>query len=41
MYLTATIPNMMFVVSLISRYMSRPIELDMKVVKRTPMYLKG
>ena len=40
-YLTATRPDMIFVVSLISRYMSRPIELHMKVAKRTLSYLKG
>ena len=41
MYLTATRPDMMFVVSLISRYMSRPTELHMKVAKRALRYLKG
>ncbi|XP_051132509.1 uncharacterized mitochondrial protein AtMg00810-like [Andrographis paniculata] len=41
MYLTATRPDMMFVVSLASRYMENPTELHLKVVKRALRYLKG
>lgn len=41
MYLTATRPDMMFVVSLISRYMARPTELHMQAAKRALRYLKG
>jgi hypothetical protein len=41
MYLTATRPDMMFVVSLISRYMSNPTELHMEAAKRILRYLKG
>ncbi|XP_048231282.1 secreted RxLR effector protein 161-like [Ricinus communis] len=41
MYLTATIPNLAFVVSLISRFMERPTEMHQQVVKRVLRYLKG
>ena len=41
MYLTATRPDIMFSVSLISIYMSRPTELHLQVAKRILRYLKG
>ncbi|GAA0183620.1 hypothetical protein LIER_30998 [Lithospermum erythrorhizon] len=41
MYLTSTRPDIMFVTSLISRYMSRPIELHLQLEKRILRYLKG
>ena len=41
MYLTATRPDVMFVVSLISRYMANPIELHLQAAKRILRYLKG
>jgi len=41
MYLTATRPDMMFVVSLISRYMENPTELHLQATKRVMRYLKG
>lgn len=41
MYITNTRPDMMFVVSLISRYMSRPTELHLQAAKRALRYLKG
>ena len=41
MYLTATQPDMMFVVSLISRYMENPTEMHLQVTKRALRYLKG
>ena len=41
MYLTATRPDSMFVVSLVSRYMEQPTELHLQVVKRVLRYLKG
>lgn len=41
MYLTATRPDMMYVVSLISRYMENPTELHLQVAKRVLRYLKG
>ena len=40
MYLTATRPNIMFVGSLISRYMENPTELHLQVAKRVLRYLK-
>ncbi|KAL5830145.1 hypothetical protein ACOSQ3_019613 [Xanthoceras sorbifolium] len=41
MYLTATRPDVMFVVGLISRYMENPTELHQQVAKRVLRYLKG
>ncbi|KAJ8766885.1 hypothetical protein K2173_009229 [Erythroxylum novogranatense] len=41
MYLTATRPDMMFVVSLISRYMENPTQFHLQVAKRVLRYLKG
>jgi hypothetical protein len=41
MYLTTTRPDIMFIVSLISRYMSKPTELHLQAAKRTLRYLKG
>ena len=40
MYLTATQPDMMFVVSLISRYMENLTKLHLQVTKRVLRYLK-
>ena len=41
MYLTATRPDIMFAVSLISRYMSKPTELHLMAAKRILRYLQG
>lgn len=41
MYLTATRPDMMFVVCLISRFMANPTELHFAIAKRILRYLKG
>lgn len=41
MYLTATRPDMMYVVCLISRYMAKPKEAHMLAAKRVLRYLKG
>ncbi|GKV03282.1 hypothetical protein SLEP1_g15614 [Rubroshorea leprosula] len=41
MYLTATRPDIMHVVSLISRYMESPKEMHLLVAKRILRYLKG
>jgi hypothetical protein len=41
MYLTATRPDLMYVVSLISRYMGKPTELHLLAAKRILRYLKG
>ncbi|XP_073219605.1 secreted RxLR effector protein 161-like [Cicer arietinum] len=41
MYLTATRPDMMYVVCLISRYMANPKEKHMQIAKRALRYLKG
>ena len=41
MYLTATRPDLMYVVCLISRFMSNPTELHMQAAKMVLRYLKG
>ena len=41
MYLTATRPDLMFVVSLISRFMENPSELHFGTAKRIMRYVKG
>lgn len=41
MYLTATRPNLMYVVGLISRYVERPTEIHLQAAKRVMRYLKG
>ncbi|GAA0162208.1 transmembrane signal receptor [Lithospermum erythrorhizon] len=41
MYLTATRPDLMYVTSLISRYMARPTEVHMQIAKRALRYVKG
>ncbi|GAA0153908.1 transmembrane signal receptor [Lithospermum erythrorhizon] len=41
MYLTTTRPDLMFATSLISRYMSMPTEMHMKIAKKILRYLKG
>ena len=41
MYLTTTRPNLMFIVSLISRYMERPTDSHFLAAKRTLRYIKG
>lgn len=41
MYLTATRPDIMYVVSLISRYMENPIEIHLLAAKRILPYLQG
>lgn len=41
MYLTATRPDLTFVTSLISRFMSKPTELHLQASKRILRYLKG
>ncbi|XP_015168117.1 uncharacterized mitochondrial protein AtMg00810-like [Solanum tuberosum] len=41
MYLTATRPDIMYSVSLISRYMENPIEMHLSAAKRTLCYLQG
>ena len=41
MYLTATRPDTMFVVSLISRFMESPTEIHLAAAKRVLRYLKG
>ena len=40
-YLTATRPDLMFVVSLIGRYMAKPTKLHLMASKRILRYLKG
>ena len=41
MYLTATRPDLMFIVSLISRYMERPTESHLLAAKTALRYIKG
>lgn len=41
MYLTATRPDLMYVMILVSRYMERPTELHMQAMKRILRYVKG
>ncbi|XP_040374630.1 secreted RxLR effector protein 161-like [Rosa chinensis] len=41
MYLTTTRPDIMFVVSMVSRYMEKPTEDHLLAVKRILRYLKG
>lgn len=41
MYLTSTRPDLMFVVSLLSRYMSHPTALHLQAAKRVLRYIKG
>ena len=41
MYLTATRPDLMFIVSLISRYMERPTKSHLLAAKRALRYIKG
>ncbi|KAM1007577.1 hypothetical protein ACFX2A_004218 [Malus domestica] len=41
MYLTATRPDIMFTVSLISRYMEHPTESHLMAAKRILRYIKG
>lgn len=40
MYLTATRPELMFIVSLISRYMAKPTSWHLMAAKRVLRYLK-
>ncbi|XP_020262288.1 uncharacterized protein LOC109838243 [Asparagus officinalis] len=40
-YLTSTKPDLMFITSLLSRYMASPTELHMQAAKRALRYLKG
>ncbi|GAA0141429.1 transmembrane signal receptor [Lithospermum erythrorhizon] len=41
MYLTATRPDLVFAVSLLSRYMARPTEMHLQIAKRILRYLRG
>ena len=41
MYMTATRPDLMYVVCLLSRFMSTPTELHLQAAKRVLRYLKG
>ncbi|XP_057443858.1 secreted RxLR effector protein 161-like [Lotus japonicus] len=40
-YLTSTRPDMMYITSLLSKYMSNPTKLHMQAAKRALRYLKG
>ena len=40
-YLTTTRPDLMYMVSLISRFMASPIELHLQAAKRVLRYVKG
>ncbi|KAL8167537.1 hypothetical protein V2J09_009036 [Rumex salicifolius] len=40
-YLIATRPDLMFVVSFISRFMAAPTQLHLQAIKRVMRYLKG
>ena len=41
LYLTATRPDLMYAVGLISRYMEKPTEMHLQAAKRILRYLKG
>lgn len=41
MYLTVTRPELMYVVSLVNRFMERPTKIHQQAVKRIIRYLKG
>jgi hypothetical protein len=41
LYLTATRPDLMYAVGLVSRYMERPTEMHLQAVKRILRYLRG
>ena len=41
MYLTATRPDLMYVVCLISRFMANPTEIHLQAAKKVLGYLKG
>ena len=41
LYLTATRPDLMYAVGLISRYMEKPTEMHLQAAKRIIRYLKG
>jgi len=41
MYLTATMPDIMFAIDLISRFMERPKEAHWQATKRILRYVKG
>ncbi|XP_031279150.1 secreted RxLR effector protein 161-like [Pistacia vera] len=41
LYLTATMPDLMFTTSLLSRFMSKPSEIHYKSAKRVLRYIKG
>ena len=41
MYLTSTRPDIMFVVSLLSRYLAHPTEIHLQAIKRVLRYIKG
>jgi hypothetical protein len=41
MYLTATIPDLMFAVNLIARFMEHPVENHLMAAKRILRYIRG